>query len=288
MSNQEVNKVAVVTGANSGIGFETSRALVENGYELVMVCRNEQKAQAAKSQLLERVEEANISYILCDFINPEQIQKAAEQIRSSYNSLQLLVNNHGYLAATEERDARNVESTIAVNHLGYFLFTYELRELLLATNTDGSASRVVNVASEAHRGASVDTSDFALTKKYSNWKAYSNSKLYNILFSRSLAQLWREENIWIFSVHPGVIRSNFGQSSTWLIKAFWKLGALFMKSNREGAESSVYAALSADLSQSSGAYIKDKKIAQPTRLAKNDQVAEKLWKWSEEVCGIKW
>lgn len=288
MSNQEVNKVAVVTGANSGIGFETSRALVEKGYELVMVCRNEQKAQAAKSQLLERVEEGNISYILCDFIDPVQIQNAAEQIRSSYTSLQLLVNNHGYLAANEERDARNVESTIAVNHLGYFLFTYELRGLLLAPNTDGSETRVVNVASEAHRSASVDTSDFALTKKYSNWKAYSNSKLYNILFSRSLAQLWREENIWIFSVHPGVIRSNFGQSSTWLVKAFWKLGALFMKSNREGAESSVYAALSADLSQSSGAYIKDKKIAQPTRLANNDQVADKLWKWSEEVCGIKW
>lgn len=288
MNTSRENRVAVVTGANSGIGFETSLALVEKGFELVMVCRNEQKAQMAQERLLERFEEAKISYIVCDFIDPEQIRSAAEQIRSRYSSLQLLVNNHGYLAAKEERDARNIESTIAVNHLGYFLFTYELREVLLASNKDDSETRVVNVASEAHRGASLDVSDFALSKKYSNWKAYSNSKLFNILFTRSLANRWREKKVGVFSVHPGVIRSNFGQSSTWLVKAFWKLGALFMKSNREGAQSSLYAALSPDLKNHSGAYIKDEKIAQPTRLASNDKIAEKLWLWSEEVCEIKW
>ncbi|MFV1885307.1 MAG: SDR family oxidoreductase [Balneola sp.] len=276
------NKLCVITGANSGIGFETARELVRQGAFIVMVCRNEDKAEAAKSELLEENPGSGVDIILCDFASQDEIRKAANTITSSYDKIDLLINNHGFVAASYNETVDGLEETFAVNHIGYFLFT----NLLLDQVKAAGKARIINVASDAHKAGKFDPENIQLKENYSNWTAYGNSKLYNILFTIELAERLKGTGVTANCLHPGVIKSNFGSNSTFLVRLFWKIAGPFMKSNKEGAQTTIYLATADEVEEVNGAYFKNSKVTIPSDQALDKEAAEKLWEISEELCGL--
>ncbi len=276
------NKLCVITGANSGIGFETAKALAKKGAYIVMVCRNEDKAIQAKNEILQTVDDAGIAIVLCDFSIQKEIHKAAEEITSRYKKIDVLINNHGFIASERNETVDGLEETFAVNHIGYFLFT----NLLLDNIKAAKKARIVNVASDAHRAGEFDPENIQLQENFSPMKAYGNSKLFNILFTKELADRLKDSDVTANSLHPGVISSNFGQSGEWYVSLFYKVFGVFMTSNKEGAETSVYLASSDEVENANGAYFKNKKAVAPKKQARDMEAAKKLWEISEELCDL--
>ena len=275
------NKLCVITGANSGIGFETAKELARQGAFIVMVCRNEDKAELAKQEILRETTGSGVDIVLCDFSSQDEIRKAAEEIKSNYKIIDVLINNHGFVAGSYRETVEGLEETFGVNHIGYFLFTKLLLEQIKAADK----ARIINVASEAHRSANkFDSENLQLKNNYSTWKAYANSKLYNILFTVELADRLKDTKVTVNSLHPGVIASNFGKSSTTFVKIFWKIASPFMKSNKDGAQTTIYLATSNEVEEVNGAYFKDSKVVAPSNQAFDKAAAEKLWEISEALC----
>lgn len=276
------NKLCVITGANSGIGFETAKELASRGAYIVMVCRDEDKAEAAKRRIEESTTAAGVDIVLCDFAIQSDIRKAAEDISSRFDKIDVLINNHGFIASERTETVDGLESTFAVNHIGYFLFTNLLLDLL----KNSGQARIINVASEAHRGGVFDPDNLQLTSGFTPWRAYANSKLFNILFTKELAERVQETGITVNCLHPGVVRSNFGRHGSWLFRLGWRIGSMFMVSNKKGAETSVYLAASDEVEGVNGAYFKNKKVAVPKKAARNAQNAKQLWEVSAQLCGL--
>lgn len=274
------NKLCVITGANSGIGFETAKELARQGAFIVMVCRNEDKALAAKKEIMAE-NTAGVDIVLCDFSSQDDIRKAASEIKTNYQKIDILINNHGFVSAKYNETIEGLEETFGVNHIGYFLFTNLLLDNILASEK----ARIINVASDAHRSASkFDPENLQLKNNFSSWKAYSNSKLYNILFTIELADRLKDTNVTVNCLHPGVIKSNFGKSGSSLFKIFWKIGGVFMKNNEQGAQTTIYLATSDEVEEVNGAYFKDSKVKAPSNQAFDKVAAQQLWEKSEELC----
>jgi len=276
------NKLCVITGANSGIGFETAKALAKKGAYIVMVCRNEDKAIEAKNEILNSVDDAGVAIVLCDFSSQKEIREAAEEIASRYKKIDLLINNHGFIASERWETVDGLEGTFAVNHIGYFLFTSLLLENIKAAKN----ARIINVSSDAHRAGEFNPENLQLKENFSAMKAYGNSKLFNILFTKELAERLKETNVTANCLHPGVISSNFGQSGEWWVSLFYKVFGVFMTSNKEGAETTVYLASSDEVENVNGAYFKNKKAVAPRKQAQDMEAAKQLWEISEELCDL--
>jgi NAD(P)-dependent dehydrogenase (short-subunit alcohol dehydrogenase family) len=230
------NKLCIITGANAGIGFETAKELARQGAFIVMVCRNEDKAIAAKKAIQQETPSAGIDIIVCDFSIQDEIRKAASEILEKYEKIDVLINNHGFITNKYEETVDGLESIFAVNHIGYFLFT----NLLLPTIKNSGKARIINVASNAHQGGKFEPENLQLKKNFDSWKSYSNSKLFNILFTIELANRLKDSEVTTNCLHPGVIRSNFGNGLSSFAALLWKLGSPFMKTNRQGAETTIY------------------------------------------------
>lgn len=276
------NKLCIITGANSGIGFETTKALAQKGAYVVMVCRNEEKAEAAKEEIVQETGHKGIEIVLCDFSIQAEIEEASKKIKQKFDMVDVLINNHGFLASERNETVDGLEETFAVNHIGYFLFTYLLLDPLKAAES----ARIINVASEAHRRGEFDPENLQLQKDFKPFKAYANSKLFNILFTKELAHRLADTDVTANCLHPGVVASNFGQSGSWLISLFYTIGKPFLKSNEKGAETQIYLATSDNIANTSGAYFKDKKPATPSKTARDADAAKKLWDISEKLCGL--
>lgn len=276
------NKLCVITGANSGIGFETAKALAQKGAYIVMVCRNEDKAIEAKNSILSSIADAGIAIVLCDFSSQKEIRSAAAEITSRYKKIDVLINNHGFIASERRETVDGIEATFGVNHIGYFLFT----NLLLDNIKVAKSARIINVASDAHRAGEFDPENLQLENNFNAMKAYGNSKLFNILFTKELADRVSNTNVTVNCLHPGVVRSNFGQSGSWWVSVFYKIFALFMTSNKEGAETSIYLASSDEVAEVNGAYFKNKKVATPRKQAQDMEAAKELWEISETLCEL--
>lgn len=277
------NKLCVVTGANSGIGYEISKGLLKKGAYLVMVCRNEDKAEQAKAQLMQETGERGIDIVLCDFSIQAEIRKAAEEIQNQYKCIDVLINNHGFIASERNETVDGLEETFAVNHIGYFLFT----NLLLDQVLESEKGRIINVASEAHRYGEFDSDNLQLKEGFKVMKAYGNSKLFNILFTKELAERIKDTEVTANCVHPGVVASNFGKNSNFLIRLAYGIGSLFMISNEKGAETPLYLATSDDVEGVNGAYFKNKRAVAPRKQARDLEAARQLWDMSEELAGLK-
>lgn len=271
--------MCVITGANSGIGFETAKALSALGAYIVMVCRNEEKAESARRAIISTSGNAGIDIVLCDFSIQSEIRKAAGHISEAYSKIDVLINNHGFVASGWEETVDGYEMTFAVNHLGYFLFT----QLLLDNIKAAGKARIINVASRAHRRGFFDAEDIQMKNSYSPWIAYSNSKLYNILFTRELARRLVDTNVTANCLHPGVIASNFAKSGQGITKLFFKFAKPFLTTPEQGAKTSVYLASSPEVENVNGAYFVNGKPATPFPQALDDEAAKILWEISERM-----
>lgn len=264
-------KIAI-TGATSGIGWETAKALLSKGHQLVFLIRDTEKAQSLIADLSEKEQ---VSIIRCDLADLETVKHASDDLKKDHpTGIDVLINNAGGTFHERLETKDGFEMHLSVNHLGHFLLVNNLSTYLKQHNT-----KIINLSSEAHKAANVDFKDLNLEKSYNSIKAYGNAKLYNIWFTKSLV----DKGFTSYAVHPGVIDSNFGDNLSPLFKFLWLLGKPFMKSSREGASTSIYLAINDMPKEKNGEYFKDKKVAKCTKLAKNEAMREKFWIRSEEM-----
>jgi NAD(P)-dependent dehydrogenase (short-subunit alcohol dehydrogenase family) len=276
-------KTCVITGATDGIGFEASARLGALGARLVLVGRNRAKGEAAVARLRQRVPGISAEMHYADLSRRDEIARLAPALLDAAPRIDVLLNNAGAFFARRAVTVDGLEQTFALNHMGYFRLTALLRERLAAS----TPARIVNVASEAHRGARLDFADLQTTQNYNGWKAYQRSKLANILFTRELARRLAGTGVTVNCLHPGFVATRFGDNN----RGFWglgiRLGKLFAAIPvARGAETPVYVASAPELDGVSGAYFDKCRARDPDMPAQDDAAAAQLWRESERLSGL--
>jgi retinol dehydrogenase-14 len=267
-------KTILVTGASSGIGLETAVKLAAMGAGLVLVARNRARLDAAVEDVKRRAGSPVVTPLVCDLSSQTQIRRLADEYRASHHRLDVLVNNAGSVWPSREVTEDGVERTFAVNHLGSFLLTL----LLLDVLKQSAPSRVVNVASVSHRSGTMDFDDLGFEKGgYFILKAYARSKLANVLFTRELARRLSGTGVTVNAVHPGAVATRIWSRGPWYTMPFVPPARLFMLSAEQGSEAVVYLASSPDLKGETGGYYERFTLTPPSPLAQDDQMARKLW-----------
>ena len=274
-------KVAIVTGANSGMGMATVEALSDKGAAVIMLCRNEERGKEALLKLTEK-KQRKLELILCDLGDFESIRNFAAAVKEKYDHIDILVNNAGFISLDRQETKEGLERQFGINHIGHFLLTMELLELM------GKGSRIVNVASGAHKTGKIHFDDINLTKGFNVIKAYSQSKLANVLFTRELARRVAVRGITVNCCHPGAVATNigidrdtgFGKTITGLLKPFFQ-------TPMEGARTAIFLASDKSVENISGGYFYKCKIAKSSKRSKDKKLAKKLFELSEEITKIQ-
>ena len=276
-------KTALITGASSGIGKVTALELAHLGAEVIMLCRNPEKAEATRKEIIAETGNQNVSVILADLALMEQVNKAAEQINGQISKLDILVNNAGLMPGRRRLTSEGIEVAWATNYLAGFLLTNLLTDKLLAAE----AARIVNVSSEAHRLGQLNLQDLHSPKKYSALTAYADSKLANIFFTYELARRLEFTNITANCLHPGVVATNFASKDAAGYKYLFLLGKPFMTRPEKGARTQVYLAASPEVANVTGAYFKNLKPARSSTDSYSPAIARRLWTFSEKQTGLE-
>ena len=278
-------KLCVVTGATDGIGRVTARALAERGAEVVLVGRNAAKGAEVCKAIHRSSRNSRVRFEQADLSSQAEIRALAKRLTEGGTAIDALVNNVGAIFNRRRESADGIEMTFALNHLGYFLLTGLLLDSLKAS----TAARIVNVASEAHRGGQMDLEDPQGTKRYSGWRAYQQSKLANILFTYRLAMLLEGTKVTANCLHPGFVASKFGQNNGWLFATFLKtLMRLSAIDVEAGARTSVHVATSADVEGVSGRYFDKSREATSSLASREEETAQRLWELSESLTGHRY
>jgi NAD(P)-dependent dehydrogenase (short-subunit alcohol dehydrogenase family) len=263
-----------ITGTTSGIGLETAKALTGDGHEVLMLNRNQEKAETARQAL---PHPDNATLIPCDLADLSKVQEAADTIKAQYDQLDGLINNAGGIFPERTESPDGIEFTFAVNHLGHFLLTQELAPLL----KQGDKPRIINVSSEAHKSGKPDFNDIELKQNYSGFQAYGNAKLYNIYFAQSLAEQLKADGISANAVHPGFVYTRFGRDFKGWVRRIFSLLYPFMIDQQKGAAPIIELASTEKGYDNSGIYFKRHKPAKAAPVAYNQENREKLWELSE-------
>lgn len=273
-------RIAVVTGASSGIGAVTAEALARQGATVVVVGRDSSRCEAAVSDLRDQFGPDVAESIVADLTVPDDIRRLADTFRARHDRLHVLVHNAGALYLDHRETAQGIERTFALNHLAPFLLTSLLLEQLRAA---GSA-RVVVVSSDAHRLSDLRLDDWARPKRFQGFSAYCRAKLGCILFTRELARRLEGTGITANALHPGFVASRFfdGQDGAigWILR---RSARAFAVSPEIGARTSIYLAASPEVSGVSGRYFAKSREATPSRHARNDDAAQRLWELSADL-----
>jgi retinol dehydrogenase-14 len=278
------NRIVLITGATSGIGKETARALVEKGFQVILVSRNEAKLKKTSVELEKSSKNTSIDTILCDLSSQESIRQLSDTIHTKYDRIDVLINNAGLIIAPRRTTVDGLEYTFALNHLGYFLLTGLLLDLLKA----GKSARIVNVSSRAHQRGHIYFEDLMLEKNYTAMKAYSQSKLANVLFTYELAGRLEGTGITVNCLHPGVVRSNFGMELPGLMKTAMLIARPFFLSPSQGAQTSIYLASSSGVADITGKYFVKKQEVSSSPESYDEDIARRLWEVSEELTHFKY
>jgi NAD(P)-dependent dehydrogenase (short-subunit alcohol dehydrogenase family) len=276
-------KVCVITGATSGIGREAALQLARLGARLVLVGRDPRRGADAVAWLKERVPGAAAAVLVGDLLRLAEIRRLAAALRAEADRIDVLVNNAGAIFDRHALTEDGVERTFALNHLAYFLLTHLLRDRLEAS----APARIVNVASEAHRGAALDFSDLAGVRGDSGWSAYRRSKLANILFTAELARRLAGSGITANCLHPGFVASRFGDETGPLLRFGLRLAKRVAAiSPEEGARTIVHLASSSEVAGVSGRYFAKCRELEPSPAARDAAAAGRLWNESARLCGL--
>ena len=278
MTDDLKGKNIVVTGANSGIGYVTALQLAGMGATIIMVCRDEQRGSDAQRRIRNATSNPNVELLLADLSSLERIRAVADDISRKYPSLHVLINNAGGIYGTRTLTVDGLEWTFAVNPLAPFLLT----NLLVPQLKAGAPSRIITVSSSAHRRGHIQFDDLMMSRHYDEWKAYSQSKLANVLFSAELARRLPIQ-VTSNSLHPGAVRTGFGKSGGSLLKfALGAFGRLLL-SPQEGARTTVFLASSPEVTGETGKYFVRCKAVDPSLEARDRSIAARLWEVSEQL-----
>ena len=278
--NSLKGKICIVTGANSGVGKETTKQLAELDAFVVMVVRNEAKGKKAMNEIKQLTGKDFLDLMICDFSSQKSIREFAQKFLEKYNHLDILINNHGLMTNKKILTEDDLEMTFAVNHIGYFFLT----KLLLNLIKKSAPSRIINVSSGAYAAVRKwSLNDYNWEKrKFSSFGAYSESKLYNIMFTKFLANQLKNNNVTVNTYTPGFTRSNFGKTNL-IMKTSTLLMFPFAKSPSKSAKTAIYLASSLEVKDITGEYFANSKINKTNDLSNDIGLQKELWDLSEKI-----
>jgi NAD(P)-dependent dehydrogenase (short-subunit alcohol dehydrogenase family) len=274
-------KLILITGATAGIGETASRILATQGHEIIIVGRNPQKTQSVVESIRTQTGNSSIRCLLADFSDLQQIRQLAEQVKTQFPKLDVLVNNAGTYFGKREKTKYGAEKTFVVNHLAPFLLTNLLLDHLQ------EHARIINVSSNAHYSGKLDLNDLNLSKFYFGLTAYQRSKLANVLFTYELARRLADTTITVNALHPGLIATDIFRRNYGILGPFIK----WIISRRsitleEGADNTIFLATSADADRVTGKYFVKRNAVKSAPLSYNEALAKRLWETSERLTGI--
>ncbi|XP_021506860.1 retinol dehydrogenase 11 [Meriones unguiculatus] len=274
-------KVAIVTGANTGIGKETARELAQRGARVYLACRDVQKGKLVASEIQATTGNSQVLVRKLDLADTKSIRAFVKDFLAEEKHLHILINNAGVMMCPYSKTADGFEMHIGVNHLGHFLLTH----LLLEKLKESAPSRVVNVSSLAHHLGRIHFHNLQGERFYNAGLAYCHSKLANILFTQELARRMKGSGVTTYSVHPGTVHSELVRHSS-VMRWLWNLFFIFIKTPQQGAQTSLYCALTEGLENLSGSYFSECHLAWVSSQGRNETVARRLWDVSCDLLGI--
>jgi NAD(P)-dependent dehydrogenase (short-subunit alcohol dehydrogenase family) len=285
----QTGRIAIVTGANTGIGYETARALAHEGADVTLACRSREKGEAAVARVAAEQPRGRVAFAALDLADLDSVRRFAVEFQESHDRLDLLLNNAGVMVPPESRTKQGFELQFGVNHLGHFALTGQLLDLLRAT----PAARVVAVSSTAHKMGTVNFDDLDFTTRgYDPWRAYGQSKLANLLFTFELQRRLEAEGADVIAVaaHPGWTGTDL-QRHAWYVRL---MNVVVAMSPAQGALPTLRAATDPDVRGGDyyGPHGFQEMRGYPVRVgtteaAKSTEDAARLWKVSEELTGVR-
>lgn len=277
-------KVCVITGATSGVGFEALKQLAKGGANIVMICRNREKANKIRDYI-KLSYKVKIDILVADFTSLKQVRKVAKEILDTYPEIHVLINSAGIYSTTKNYTEEGIEEVLCVNHLAPFLFT----QLLLDRIKESVPARIIQVNSEGHRFNGLNLNDINWKRRfYTGLRGYGASKTAQLLTVWELAERLKGSNVTINAIHPGDVRTNIGNNNGWLYKCFlhnvtWHL----LKEPDIAGEAIYYLASSDEMNNISGRFFHLTIDEKPAPHALDKEKGKKVWDISMEMTGIK-
>jgi len=286
MQNEKVSdkstmkdRVVLVTGANSGIGRAASLALAKMGATVIMVARNKERGEAARSEIVRESQNGSVDLLLADLSSLDSVRQLAAEFQRKYSRLHVLINNAGLFNQRRHVTIDGYEDTFATNYLAPFLLTILQLDLLKSS----APSRIINVSSVGHYNGHINFDDLNLKKEYGGWKAYGQSKLALVLFTHELAKKLQGTGVTVNAVHPGTVATNIWSRPLGPVGFIMALPKLFMTTPRQGAETILYLASSPDASSLNGEYLEKLKVKKSSDESYDEEIAQRLWDVSTKL-----
>jgi NAD(P)-dependent dehydrogenase (short-subunit alcohol dehydrogenase family) len=275
-------RVCLITGGTSGIGAETARGLARLGATVAIVGRTADRAKTAVREIRQETGNENVDFLLADLSSQKDVRALASEFRGRYDRLDVLINNAGALFMNRINSVDGIEMTFALNHLSYFLLT----NLLLGRLKASAPSRIVNVSSDAHSGATLDVANLQGSMGMFGMRAYGQSKLANLLFTYELARRLEGSGVTVNALHPGFVGSGFGKNNGRLARLGMSAVQRFAISPEKGAQTSIYLASSPEVAGVTGKYFVKMQPIPSSQASYDAALARRLWEISEEMTGL--
>ncbi len=273
------DKICLITGSTSGIGKVTALELAKLGATVVIVSRDRSRGEAARAELAANSGNQAIDLLVADLSSLAAIRQLAQDFKSRYDRLHILVNNAGAVNTRRTLTVDGFETTFAVNHLAYFLLTNLLLDVLKAS----APARIVSVSSGAHTSGTIRFDDLQGERRYSAFGAYGQSKLANILFTYELDRRLAGTGVTANCLHPGGVATGFGRNNGGLVRLIFRLIGPLLRTPEQGAETVVYLASAPEIEGVSGKYFVDKREARSSAESQDQAIAGRLWEVSAEL-----
>jgi NAD(P)-dependent dehydrogenase (short-subunit alcohol dehydrogenase family) len=284
-------KICIITGSNSGIGKETAIALARMGATIIMVVRDRERGEKARTEIVKQTGNASVDLMICDLSSMDSIRHFAEEFKKKYDRLDVLINNAGASFSKREVTSEGFERNFAVNYLGPFLLTHELLDLLKSS----APSRIINVSSGLAKNGKVDLDDLQSEKNYKGTKFYSpsrspgydNAKLMLMMFTYELARRLNGSGVTVNVLTPGFTATNLGRSSGSLVSyIMFKMVRPMQQSAKKGAETSIYLASSDEVKDVTGKCFAKKKEVKTCPVSYDEELQKRLWDETEHMLGL--
>jgi NAD(P)-dependent dehydrogenase (short-subunit alcohol dehydrogenase family) len=272
-------KTVLVTGATNGIGKYTALELAKQGFQVVITARDQAKGQRTLEEIVQATGNERLELMVGDLSSLHEQKRLAAEFKSRFSNLDVLVNNAGGIFQTRQTTVDGLEYTFAFNHMAYFTVTQDLLEMLKAA----PSARIVSVSSSVHYNGKVNFEDLQFERGYASFKAYSQSKLLNVLHTLELSRRLKGTSVTANALHPGVVGTGFGHNFTGPMRTLFGWFHHFALTPEQGAKTSIYLASSAEVEGQTGLYFDNCKAKKAANVAYDHAAQDRLWRLSEAL-----